>query len=1124
MKSSINDVDFLDFVNNFDIIFLSETWQKAHDQFDINGYITVPVPRPQSSNSKRGHGGICLFYKSSLQKGISISEIANEGVMWITLDKLFFGFDDNVYICFCYIPPSNSVYFKEHNLGFFEMIESGVRKYQKYGKICIMGDLNARCGERSDLLSDAPNLERYLPIDDNDYMFENHNDIPFRFTMDRTVNHSGGKLLDMCLSTDLRIVNGRLGDDAGTGSYTFMSSKGNSVIDYAIVSYQLFSYIKDFIVHDMLTCSTHCPIEIDLFKKCQTTADKVKFKTIDKIVWDDSKVNSYKESIVQELPNLQQNINDIVNCQEKISDGVNKFASTLYNAAFSTFGQHQRVCVNKEKTKYKCKSQTWYTNECKLAKGVFVSVNRKYRQYRTELNRELLLNSRKRYRRVKRKAKAQYNRNQSKHLQFLARHHPQSFWAELKKVNRKTSKNNTCDISSEEFYNHFKYLYGNRTDYHNVDVENSLLENDVVHIDELDHNFTVDEILAALSTLKRGKSAGLDCIIPEMLIEVKDFLAPILCNLFNYMYSNCIYPESWTKGIIVAVPKKGNLNDVNNYRGITLTCILSKIFSTLLDTRLRKWAEANELLTDFQYGFRKGRSTVDCVFVLTSLIDKIVNHEKRKLYCAFIDFRKAFDLVYRNGIWYKLLHYGASSKLVKMLQKLYESVKSCVRSNGECSNFFDSYMGVKQGEPLSPLLFIFFINDMYESLYDDSIDNISIDEIKMFLLLFADDTVLFSYSKDGLQHLLDNLYLYCNKWGVSVNTGKTVVMVCKRGNVKEDLKLYYDGQLLQNVNKFTYLGITLSCNNTYFQAQKSLSEQSLKACYSLYSLFDNVSLNVTEKIKLFDLMICPVLNYGSEVWGFHKGPNIEKIHLKFLKQLLHVKQSTMDAMVYGELGRVPMILQRKIRIIKYWSKIINNQQSLIYKLYSIQDHSGKYINKWTLNVKRLFDDLGLSYMFENNVINQYDIQVIVKRLYDQYLQRWTENISNSSKAETYYLFKENNTLEIESYLSGIKNVSHRVCMTRFRCSAHNLRIEEGRSRNIDREQRVCTNCNMNVIENEYHFLLVCPLYSKIRKDCLPKYYCHWPCIRKFKQLMNCKQTKLMSAIAKFIFLANKIRL
>ena len=58
-------------------------------------------------------------------------------------------------------------------------------------------------------------------------------------------------------------------------------------------------------------------------------------------------------------------------------------------------------------------------------------------------------------------------------------------------------------------------------------------------------------------------------------------------------------------------------------------------------------------------------------------------------------------------------------------------------------------------------------------------------------------------------------------------------------------------------------------------------------------------------------------------------------------------------------------------------------------------------------------------MFENNVINQYDIQVIVKRLYDQYLQRWTENISNSSKAETYYLFKENNTLEIESYLSGI---------------------------------------------------------------------------------------------------------
>ena len=103
--------------------------------------------------------------------------------------------------------------------------------------------------------------------------------------------------------------------------------------------------------------------------------------------------------------------------------------------------------------------------------------------------------------------------------------------------------------------------------------------------------------------------------------------------------------------IIVPVPKKGNPNDVNNYRGISLTSIFSKIFSSKLNKRLSTWANDNDLLNNFQYGFRKNRSTIDCIFVLNCIIDKVVNNEKGKLYCCSVDFKKAFDLVYRNGIW-----------------------------------------------------------------------------------------------------------------------------------------------------------------------------------------------------------------------------------------------------------------------------------------------------------------------------------------------------------------------------------------------------------------------------------------------------------------------------------------
>ena len=107
----------------------------------------------------------------------------------------------------------------------------------------------------------------------------------------------------------------------------------------------------------------------------------------------------------------------------------------------------------------------------------------------------------------------------------------------------------------------------------------------------------------------------------------------MLCKLFNYIFDNNLYPEIWKKGIIVSVPKKGNLNDVNNYRGITLTIIFSKIFSMLIDTRLRTWANDNNVLHDNQYGFVKGKSTVGCIFVLfvLTIINKIVKNEKRKL-------------------------------------------------------------------------------------------------------------------------------------------------------------------------------------------------------------------------------------------------------------------------------------------------------------------------------------------------------------------------------------------------------------------------------------------------------------------------------------------------------------
>ena len=825
----------------------------------------------------------------------------------------------------------------------------------------------------------------------------------------------------------------------------------------------------------------------------------VNIKHIDKIVWNNEKNVEFKSIIENECTYLETIVNTIIFDQIDIDTGIEQMSSFIYDKAYSVNGKsikHSNCNKNKRKNK-----SPWFTNECEQVRKELRSINKTYKKEKTAHYRNILIRKRRSFRLINRKARASYMTKQKRKLHTLASNNPQKFWKGIKNIKNKRSrlKNNLC---ADDFFNHFKHVFTNDDNFANINVENNINTNLQIEVDQLDADFTCDEILKAITSLKRGKSCGIDGLLPEMFIECKDIFTPLLTRLFNYMFSYCLYPESWTNGVIVPVPKKGDLNNENNYRGITLSSIFAKLFSIVLDSRLRNWSETNNKLNDFQFGFRKNKSTVDCVFVLTSIINKVISEENKKLYCAFIDFKKAFDTVYRNGLWFKLLENGASTKIVKMLRKMYENVKCCVRANGDLTASFDSYTGVKQGEPLSPLLFLFFINDMHQALINDEIETFTVEEMRLFLLLFADDTVLFSYTKEGLQTLLDRLNLYCKTWGITVNIDKTVVMVCKKGNKLENIELFYDNHKLNIVTKFTYLGVTLSSNGSYLQAQKILSQQAMKALYSLNSLFDNISLDISDKIKLFDSMISSILNYGCEIWGFHKAPDVERIHLKFLKNIINVRQQTTNTAIYGEFGRVPMQVIRKTRLIRYWYKILQNPDSLVFKLYNQRNELGLHVNKWANNIKDMLDNLGYSFLWDNDSVSQFNINCVINSIYDQYLQQWYADVRDLSKLHTYSIIKT--SFEFENYLNHVNIDSHRVALARFRISAHKLFIEEGRHRNIPKEQRLCSKCNMNTIENEYHFLLVCPLYRQLRVNYLPKYYCHWP------------------NMAKFIFVANKV--
>lgn len=1122
LKNCFEDEDFLNLVHNFDLIFFSETWQRKTDNFQLDGYECIAVPRSESmkGKSKRGHGGVCLFIRNTIKQGVELLETDNAGFIWIKLCKSYFSLNEDICICFTYIPPKESKYYKMQDTDYFEILESGVRKFSNLGKVSVIGDLNARTGSNSDLIADSDVFDKYIPTIENDSEKDSFEVKDERTSMDNICNSSGSKLLDICLGSDLKIVNGRLGNDKDIGQFTFMSNNGQSLIDYVLLSQSLFPLVSDFVVHDFYSCSTHAPIQLNMsVKYSQPVHDDGGYKS-DKIIWNDDKTNDFRDILISKVDYLNGIVTDIIQTNSNINNGIDNFAHTLYSTTFSVFGHSKYVTHSKADKPRKFKSP-WFTHACETARTELKLANKAYKKQRSSENRNTVIFKRRQYCKVKRKARFDFKQKQKDTLHELSNAQPRKFWSEIRKI--KGKKGNRSTLSANDFFEHFKNLFTDEQQFQNENIEATLVDDDFSQekVDALDCRFNVEEVILAIKLLKRGKSVGVDLLNPEIFIEGCDILAPILCRLFNYMFDNSTYPTSWTEGIIIPVPKKGNLNDANNYRGITLTSIFSKIFSLLLDNRLRKWAEESDLLSECQFGFRKQKSTVDCIYILQSIINKVIMGENRKLYCSFIDFRKAFDLVYRNGIWFKLITNGVSCKMVNMLQAIYKSVKSCVKVKGSLSEFFDSYMGVKQGEPLSPLLFIFFINDMSTYLHDDTADLVTIEELQIFLLLFADDTVIFSYTKEGLQVLLNKLQDYCSKWGIVVNTDKTVVMVFKKGTRIENVELYYDNELLENVSKFTYLGVTLSFNGKFFQAQKSLAEQAIKALFSLNSLFDVLSLDIPEKIKLFDSMVLPILNYASEIWGFHKSPGVEKIHLKFLKQILGVRTSTPSAAVYGEFGRVPLIIQRKAKILKYWFSVMKNSDSLKFKILQFQIKYDKSKSCWANQVKMLITDLGYGYLWNNRDVTNLQLKCMIQTLYDQYLQGWFSELRNSSKLCTYNQIKS--IFESEKYLKAVTNIQHRYALSRFRCSAHHLNIEEGRYKNLRREQRICQKCNTKTLENEYHFLLVCPFYRELRKECLPKQYCVWPNQQKFIRLLSSNQTSLIKKLAKFIHMANKMR-
>ncbi len=349
-----------------------------------------------------------------------------------------------------------------------------------------------------------------------------------------------------------------------------------------------------------------------------------------------------------------------------------------------------------------------------------------------------------------------------------------------------------------------------------------------------------------------------------------------------------------------------------------------------------------------------------------------------------------------------------------------------------------------------------------------------------------------------------------------------------------------NGQELQNVKKYKYLGIVLTYNGSMLCAQEHLVKRAVKAWFSIRnSLYSQKIWLVNIYIKSFETVIKPIILYICEIWGqptvnrknssmlnmpkFDLALPCERLHIKICKQILCVPKKATNISVLGELGRCPMDYNILNRVIMYYTRLEGIPEiSLLYRVFIVNTLNDNRLCNIVRNVEEQLN------CTTENIDFKYKLSVntcigSMKNSLNSYFENlfFSFMLSEENKKPcTYKYFK--NMFCIEPYLKCIEDPYIRKGLTCFRISAHGLRVETGRYKRIDQENRTCLICISEEIEDEFHFIMECPEYRSLIKEYLYQKLLelnneHQLNDRElFVQILRTKHCNFIVNIAKFI--------
>lgn len=436
------------------------------------------------------------------------------------------------------------------------------------------------------------------------------------------------------------------------------------------------------------------------------------------------------------------------------------------------------------------------------------------------------------------------------------------------------------------------------------------------------------EVEKAIKSQKMDKSPGPDKITNELLKGTLKEITPILTNIFNNILTNNRIPEQWAKSYIILIHKKGDKQDIENYRPISLMSNIYKVFAKIILDRMSPMLDEQQPVE--QAGFRKGFSTIDHIHTLKQVLEKY-NEYNKPVYVAFIDYAKAFDSLNHKYIWDTLEQQGIPPTYISILKTIYSNSQARIQLETLGSKFCIK-RGVRQGDPLSPKLFSAVLESIFRNLNWEGF-GLNINGSKLNHLRFADDLVLFEENPEILEKMIQDLNTESKKIGLKMNPRKTKLMT---NSTKTNISVNHE--TLEFVEEYTYLGQLISPND---QTEKEINTRianGWKKYWSLKEIMKSPDLSMSLKRKTFNMCILPCLTYGCETWSL----------TKFLREKLAKCQRAMERSIVGckRKDRIRNCdLRDKTKLTDILSQI--DKQKWRWSGHLMRDKQGKWSKKVT---------------------------------------------------------------------------------------------------------------------------------------------------------------------------------